>query len=83
MTALRKYQRLECGGLWRETPQDQRREVLVRFVVQRLREHGLKPEAVTTHQMVAATDCPGTSLQKWFETEGQAAIARVFAEVAP
>ncbi len=31
MTALRKYQRLECGGLWRETPQDQRREVLVRF----------------------------------------------------
>lgn len=31
MTALRKYQRLECGGLWRETPQDQRREVLVRL----------------------------------------------------
>jgi hypothetical protein len=31
MTALRKYQRLECGGLWRESPQDQRREVLVRF----------------------------------------------------
>jgi hypothetical protein len=31
MTALKKYQRLECGGLWRETPHDQRREVLVRF----------------------------------------------------
>jgi hypothetical protein len=31
MTALKKYQRLECGGLWRETPQDQRRDVLVRF----------------------------------------------------
>jgi hypothetical protein len=31
MTALTKYQRLECGGLWRETPQDQRRDVLVRF----------------------------------------------------
>ena len=31
MTALKKYQRLECYGLWRETPQDQRREVLVRF----------------------------------------------------
>lgn len=31
MTALRKYQRLECGGLWRESPQEQRREVLVRF----------------------------------------------------
>ncbi len=31
MTALTKYQRLECSGLWRETPQDQRREVQVRF----------------------------------------------------
>ena len=31
MTALKKYQRLECGGFWRETPQDQRREVLVHF----------------------------------------------------
>lgn len=31
MTALKKYQRLECSGLWRETPQDQRREVQVRF----------------------------------------------------
>jgi hypothetical protein len=31
MTALKKYQRLECSGLWRESPQDQRREVLVRF----------------------------------------------------
>lgn len=29
MTALAKYQRLECYGLWRETPLDQRREVLV------------------------------------------------------
>jgi len=31
MTALKKYQRLECPGLWRETPQDQRREVQVQF----------------------------------------------------
>lgn len=31
MTALKKYQRLECSGLWRETPEDQRREVQVRF----------------------------------------------------
>ncbi len=31
MTALKKYQRLECSGLWRESPQDQRRDVLVRF----------------------------------------------------
>lgn len=31
MTALRKYQRLECPGLWRETPEAQRREVVVGF----------------------------------------------------
>jgi hypothetical protein len=31
MTALKKYQRLECSGLWRESPLDQRREVLVRL----------------------------------------------------
>lgn len=31
MTALKKYQRLECTGLWREAPQNQRREVLVQF----------------------------------------------------
>ena len=29
MTALTKYQRLECTGLWRDEPADQRREVLV------------------------------------------------------
>ncbi|GHC48586.1 hypothetical protein [Neogemmobacter tilapiae] len=31
MTALKKYQRLESGGLWRETPAAQRREVVVGF----------------------------------------------------
>ncbi|NJM84589.1 MAG: hypothetical protein HC844_21050 [Tabrizicola sp.] len=31
MTALKKYQRLECIGLWREAADDQRREVGVRF----------------------------------------------------
>lgn len=31
MTALREYQRLECPGLWRETPDAQRREVIVTF----------------------------------------------------
>jgi len=29
MTALREYQRLEASGLWRRTPEDQRREVIV------------------------------------------------------
>ncbi len=31
MTALNQYQRLECPGLWRETPEAQRREVIVTF----------------------------------------------------
>lgn len=31
MTALKRYERLECPGLWRETPQDQRRDVQVRL----------------------------------------------------
>jgi len=31
MTALRKYQRLECGGLWRAGPEAQRRNVTVSF----------------------------------------------------
>ena len=31
MTALKEYQRLECTGLWKETSDSQRREVLVSF----------------------------------------------------
>ena len=31
MTALKEYDRLECTGLWRSGPADQRREVAVSF----------------------------------------------------
>lgn len=31
MTALKKYQKLECTGLWRSAPDAQRREVVVNF----------------------------------------------------
>ena len=31
MTALKEYERLECTGLWKETSDSQRREVLVSF----------------------------------------------------
>jgi hypothetical protein len=31
MTALKKYQKIEASGLWRETPEAQRREVVVAF----------------------------------------------------
>lgn len=68
------------GDFMERLPSETTRAVLVDFVVERLREHGLKPDAVTTHQMVAATDCPGTALQEWFESEGKAAIERAYAE---
>ena len=29
MTALTKYQKLECRGLWRDSPEAQRRDVVV------------------------------------------------------
>jgi hypothetical protein len=31
MTALKKYQKLECSGLWRDGPEGQRRDVVVRL----------------------------------------------------
>ena len=31
MTALKKYQKLESPGLWRDAPEAQRREVVVAF----------------------------------------------------
>ena len=68
------------GDFMERLPSEQARGVLVSFVVERLREHGLEPDAVTTHQMVAATDCPGTALQEWFEREGRSAIERAFAK---
>jgi hypothetical protein len=62
MTALRKYQRLECGGLWRETPQDQRREVLVRFGEATLVLSDPKSGAAISHWSLPAIERvnPGT-----------------------
>ena len=60
---------------------------LVRLVAAKLHEHGLTPADVVSHRMVAATDCPGEAMQKWFEEEGAIAIARAYeggkVEVAP
>jgi hypothetical protein len=56
MTALNKYQRLECGGLWRETPQDQRRDVLVRFGEATLVLSDPKSGAALSHWSLPAID---------------------------
>ncbi|MCE8009437.1 hypothetical protein [Aestuariivita sp.] len=55
MTALKKYQRLEASGLWRPTPEDQRREVVVSIgdatlVITDTRDRAL------THWSLAAID---------------------------
>lgn len=61
MTALKKYQRLEATGLWRPSPEDQRREVVVSIgdatlVITDTRDQPL------THWSLAAVerDNPGT-----------------------
>lgn len=56
MTALKKYQRLECYGLWRETPQDQRREVLVRFGAATLILSDPKSGAALSHWSLPAIE---------------------------
>jgi hypothetical protein len=68
------------GDFTKRRPSDEALGILIRVVVAKLREHGLTPEAVVTHRMVAATDCPGDELQRWYESEGRAAIAKAFAE---
>ncbi len=55
MTALREYQRLEATALWRQTPSDQRREVVVSIGDATLTITDLKNQALT-HWSLAAVD---------------------------
>ncbi len=52
------------GDFTQRRPSDAALDTLIRFVVLKLGEHGLTPESVVTHRMVAATDCPGDELQR-------------------
>jgi len=54
MTALAKYQRLECTGLWRESPEAQRREVVVGFREATLVLSDPRSEAALTHWSLPA-----------------------------
>lgn len=56
MTALNKYQRLECSGLWRESPQDQRREVRVQFGDATLILSDPKSETAVSHWSLPAVE---------------------------
>ena len=54
MTALKKYQRLECPGLWRETPEAQRRDVIVSFGEASLILSDTRSESALTHWSLPA-----------------------------
>ncbi|MDG1471957.1 MAG: hypothetical protein P8Q26_10435 [Ascidiaceihabitans sp.] len=60
MTALTKYDRLEATGLWRQTPSDQRREVVVSIGDATLVISDMNDQAIT-HWSLAAVERQGSS----------------------
>ncbi|MFN4156509.1 MAG: hypothetical protein ACK4HF_17835 [Paracoccaceae bacterium] len=56
MTALKKYSRLESGGLWRDTPTSQRREVIVAFREATLVLSDPKSESALSHWSLPAIE---------------------------
>ena len=54
MTALKKYEKLESSGLWRATPEGQRREVIVRMGDATLMLADPRSEAVLSHWSLPA-----------------------------
>lgn len=56
MTALKKYQKLESSGLWRDTPEAQRREVVVNFGDASLMLSDPRSEVVLSHWSLPAVE---------------------------
>lgn len=56
MTALTKYQKLESPGLWRDAPEDQRREVLVNFGEASLMLSDPRTETAFSHWSLPAVE---------------------------
>ncbi|MFC7703256.1 hypothetical protein ACFQXB_03485 [Plastorhodobacter daqingensis] len=56
MTALRQYQRLETSGLWRETPDDQRKDVIVSFGEASLVISDIRTERALSHWSLPAVE---------------------------
>ena len=56
MTALKKYQKLESPGLWRDAPQDQRRNVVVSFGEASLILSDPKTELALSHWSLPAVE---------------------------
>jgi hypothetical protein len=56
MTALTKYQKLECQGLWRDSPDAQRREVVVNFGDASLTLADPRTDTALTHWSLPAVE---------------------------
>lgn len=56
MTALSRYQRLECPALWRESPRDRAREVIVSFGDASLILSDVKSNLALTHWSLPAAE---------------------------
>lgn len=69
MTALKEYQRLEATGLWRATPEDQRREVVVSVGEATLTISDLNDRALT-HWSLAAVMRVGLSIPAIYHPDG-------------
>ncbi|WP_146344299.1 hypothetical protein [Falsiphaeobacter marinintestinus] len=69
MTALKEYQRLEATGLWRATPEDQRREVVVSIGDATLTISDLNDRALT-HWSLAAVIRVGDDLPAVYHPDG-------------
>ncbi|MEM9578030.1 MAG: hypothetical protein AAF999_13565 [Pseudomonadota bacterium] len=61
MTALKKYTRLEASALWRASPEDQRREVIVSIGDATVMISDMRDQAITHWSLAAVTRAnPGT-----------------------
>lgn len=88
MTALNEYQRLECPGLWRESPEAQRREVIVTFgdatlilresPSERALTHWSLPALIRTNPgQMPALFSPGPESGEELEIDDEAMIAAI------
>ena len=66
------------GNFEKQDPTEKAKEVLVRFVVERLHKISLTPDDIRLHKNVASTLCPGKNLIKWIEGEGMLKIRSLY-----
>jgi len=71
------------GNFTKRMPEEPAMAALLRIVAAKLHEHDLRPGDVVTHRMVASTDCPGDTLQNWYDEKGKSGIAEAFAKATP